>query len=59
MTDEAFQGFAGDSHFFAASKLGLEADFCTFEMGLIDWSIDLRACQESIALKRGTDGAIV
>ncbi len=37
---KAFQGFTGDSPFFAASKLGLEAHFCTLEMGLIDRSID-------------------
>jgi hypothetical protein len=39
-SSKAFQGFTGDSPFFAASKLGLEAHFCTLEMGLIDRSID-------------------
>ena len=44
---EAFQGFTGDSPFFAASKLGLEACFCTPEMGLMDPSIDrsLKRCR--------------
>jgi hypothetical protein len=52
-SSKAFQGFTGDSPFFAASKLGLEAHFCTLEMGLIDRSIDcsVKRCRPAWSIR--------
>src|SRR5271166_3767308 len=48
-----FRGLRETRLFFAASKLGLEAHFCTLEMGLIDRSIDcsVKRCRPAWSIR--------